>query len=90
MYERVQPEDIRIVLDLARLGELAGAIATEVCRYRGLPDPDYDGEEGRMIALAAWNRACHMAERVEFVESIKRDLAALEVITPDIDVVGPS
>ena len=71
-------DDIRIIMDLPRLGELTAHIAATFAQMRDVEVPDWDGEEGRAIALASWQYACFMSDRAEFARSVNSDLAALE------------
>jgi hypothetical protein len=73
-------DDLRIMLDLPRLGELIAAIAHRLTVIRGIEPPDYDGEEMRELAVAGWQHVALMADRVDFQNSV---LADLEQITQE-------
>lgn len=71
-------DDIRIIMDLARLGELIAAVAQKFTEIRDIEPPDFDGEEMRQLAVAGWRHCVHMFDRAEFAASVTRDLETLE------------
>lgn len=79
--EVIDPErldDIRIVLNLAHLGELIAHIATHMTVLREIDPPNYDGEEMKTLAISGWQYCVHMADREHFKASVEGDLEKLD------------
>lgn len=73
-----QFDDIRIIMDLPRLGELIAAIAHKLTVIRDIEPPDFDGPEMRELAVHGWRHVCLMNDRAEFTASVMKDLELLE------------
>lgn len=73
-------DDIRIIMDLARLGELIAAVAHHLTVLRGIEPPDFDGEEMRLLAVGGWKHVCLMNDRAEFTASVMKDLEQLDKV----------
>lgn len=83
--ERDEYSDIRVILDLPRLGELIAAVADAFTKIREIDPPDYNGDEMRLLAIAGWHHCQFMSDRTMFQASVAADIAALEELptTPE-------
>lgn len=70
-------DDIRVIMDLSRLGELIASVAHHLTVLRGIEPPDFDGEEMRLLAVGGWKHVCLMNDRAEFTKSVLSDLEGL-------------
>lgn len=75
--ERVDLDEIRVLLNLEHLGELIGYVALKFAEIRGIEPPDFEGQEMRDLSVAGWERVCHMSDRAIFTQSVQADLARL-------------
>lgn len=75
-------DEIRIIMDLPRLGELIAAVAVRFAQIRDLEPPDLEGEEMRQLALAGWQHVERMADRADFASSVRADLEGLDQVEP--------
>lgn len=75
-----QYDEIRVIMDLPRLGELIAAVATRFAQIREIDPPDYDGEEMRDLAISGWRHVQHMFDRAEFTSSVMKDLEQLDKV----------
>lgn len=73
-------DDVRVIMDLARLGELIAAVAHHLTVLRGIEPPDFDGEEMRLLAVGGWKHVCLMNDRAEFTKSVMSDLEQLDKV----------
>jgi hypothetical protein len=80
LREDTPVDQIRVIMDLSRLGELIAAIATKFALIREIDPPDYDGEEMKELALYGWQHCLYMSDRSAFAESVKTDLEMLELL----------
>ena len=75
--DRKLVDDIVIMLDLPRFGEVIAHVAAAFAEMRGIEEPDYDGQEMRELAISTWRHVCFMADREEFKASVGKDLKQL-------------
>ena len=75
--DREQIENLVIMLDLPRFGEVIAHVAAAFAKIRDIEEPDYGGQEMRDLAISAWRHVCFMADREEFKASVDRDIEAL-------------
>jgi len=80
-------DEIRIIMDLPRLGELIAAVAVRFAQIRDLEPPDLDGEEMRQLAIAGWKHVERMADRADFASSVRADLEELDRVEPTVETV---
>jgi hypothetical protein len=73
-------DNVRIILDLERLGELIAHIAVAFAQIREVDLPDFDGEEMRQLAISGWRYCMHMSDRAQFAASVNADLAQLDEV----------
>lgn len=73
-------DDVRIILDLERLGELIAAVAHKFTLIRDIEPPDFDGEEMRELAIAGWEHVRLMGDRANFAASVLQDLEKLDKV----------
>lgn len=73
--------DIVIMLDLPRFGEVIAHVAAAFAGMRGVEEPDYEGQEMRDLAISTWRHVCFMADREEFKASVGKDLKELTAPT---------
>lgn len=71
-------DDIRVIMDLERLGELIASVAHAFSLIRGIEPPDFQGEEMRQLCVAGFQQVCRMYDRAEFAASVLGDLENLE------------
>jgi hypothetical protein len=69
--------DLVIMLDLPRFGEVIAHVAAAFAEMRGIEEPDFDGQEMRELAISTWRHVCFMADREQFKASVGKDLEAL-------------
>ncbi len=81
-------DDITVLLDLPRLGELIAHVAHTLCELREIELPDLESQEMRTLAISGWRHVCFMADRAEFAQSVEADLAALDEPVPQVDVTS--
>lgn len=74
--------DIRVIMDLPRLGELIAHVAVAFAQIRGLEPPDFDGQEMKDLAVSGWRYCMHMHDRAEFAASVQADLEKLSAPEP--------
>lgn len=77
MTDRDLINDLVIMLDLPRFGEVIAHVAAAFAEMRGVEEPDYDGQEMRELAISTWRHVCFMADREEFKASVSGDLEQL-------------
>lgn len=75
--EKPNFDEVRVIMDLERIGELIAAVATRFAQIRGIDPPDYDGAEMRDLAVSGWRHIEYMDDRARFAESVTSDLEAL-------------
>lgn len=75
--DTTRPEDIVILLNLVRFGELIGRVASEYARLAELPTFDPNDEIARHLVVDAWRYVCHMADREVFTKSVAADIETL-------------
>jgi hypothetical protein len=73
-------DEIRVIMDLPRLGELIAHVAASFAAIREIDPPDFGGDEMRELAISGWRYCVHMNDRAEFARSVQSDLAALDAI----------
>lgn len=74
MTDRDLINDLVIMLDLPRFGEVIAHVAAAFAEMRGIEEPDFDGQEMRELAISTWRHVCFMADREEFKASVGKDL----------------
>jgi len=70
-------DDIVIMLDLPRFGEVIAHVAAAFAEMRGVEEPDYEGQEMRDLALSTWRHLCYMADREEFKATATKEIEEL-------------
>lgn len=81
MADRGYLDDIVIMLDLPRFGEVIAHVAAKFAEMRGIEDPDFEGQEMRELAISAWRHLCFMADREMFKASVNKDLEQITAPT---------
>lgn len=74
-------DDLVIMLDLRRFGEVIAHVAAAFAEMRGVEEPDFDGQEMRELAVSAWRHLCFMADREQFKASVNKDLEQIAAPT---------
>jgi hypothetical protein len=91
--EEVQPtrslSDVRVIMDLERLGELIACVALRLTQLRGIEPPNFDGDEMRDLAITGWRQVEFMADREDFKQSIFSDLENLDKVPADAPAHRP-
>lgn len=74
MTDRDLINDLVIMLDLPRFGEVIAHVAAAFAEMRGIEEPDFDGQEMRELAISTWRHVCFMADREEFKAAAAREI----------------
>lgn len=74
-------ENLVILLDLPRFGEVVAHVAASFASIRGIEEPDFDGQEMRELAISAWRHVVFMADREQFKASVDKDIEQLTAPT---------
>lgn len=77
MTDRDLINDLVIMLDLPRFGEVIAHVAAAFAEMRGIEKPDYDGQEMRELAISAWRHVCYMVDREDFKATAVREIEQL-------------
>lgn len=70
-------DDLIIILDLARFGEIVAHVAAAFAQIREIDEPDFEGQEMRDLAISAWRHVVFMYDRERFKVSVAKDLETI-------------
>lgn len=77
MADRDLLDNLVIMVDLPRFGEVIAHVASAFAEMRGIEQPDFEGQEMRELAISAWRHLCYMVDREDFKASVGKDLEQL-------------
>ena len=75
--DRKLVDDIVIMLDLPRFGEVIAHVAAAFAEMRGIEEPDFSGQEMRDLAVSTWRHVCFMADREDFKATAAKEIEKL-------------